>query len=416
MKKTLSLILALALLMSLALVPAAAEEEVKLQVWYAVSGTSGEVFTALATAWDEANDKVSLELSYSGNSGDTATKVSAALLSGTEPDVALMYAGPLYTAGRNDLRMDEWYQAGDFDAQDVYPGMWEYAKFGGKVGAVPYGISTQVLYYNKTVLDAAGIDMTTPPATWEELYEIAKLAVEKGNINKAPDFAGFEVSDPVWLIKSMFMQNGNPVVETQDGAVVPVFNNEKAVQVAEFWKKLVDEGLMPAGEHDNAEKKFLAGNGAFIAASSNRISRWTTTEFELGAIEMPAFGEKSIALGGNVLVVFSKDEKKAEAAKELVAYLANAQNQADFALKTGYLPTHQSAMELDSVKAAISENPLYKVAFDQLAYAWAYTHFEEMGTMDGLIWTAVNEFEKGAKTPQAALDYAVEELKVEMED
>ena len=416
MKKFLSLILSLILLLSLVSLPALAEEEIKLQVWYAVSGTSGEVFTELANRWDAANDGVSLELSYSGNSGDTATKVSAALLSGTEPDLALMYAGPLYTGGRNDLRMDEWYQAGDFDAADVYEGMWEYSKFAGKVGAVPYGISTQVIYYNKNIMEAAGIDMSTPPATWEELYQIAKQAVEKGNINNAPDFAGFEVSDPVWLIKSMFMQNGNPVVELQDGKVVPVFNNEKAVEVANFWKKLVDEKLMPAGEHDNAEKKFLAGNSAFIAASSNRISRWTAIEFALGAIEMPTFSEKSVALGGNVLVVLSRDEQRAAAAKELAAYLANAENQAEFALKTGYLPTHKSALELESVKAAISENPLYNVAFSQLAYAWAYTHFDEMGTMDMLIWSAVNEFEKGSRTPQAALDYAVEELKVEMED
>ena len=416
MKKSLSLILSLILLLSLVSLPALAEEEIKLQVWYAVSGTSGETFTELANRWDAANDGVSLELSYSGNSGDTATKVSAALLSGTEPDVALMYAGPLYTGARGDLRMDEWYQAGDFDAEDVYEGMWEYCKFAGKVGAVPFGISTQVLYYNKDIMEAAGIDMSTPPATWEELYEVAKQAVEKGNINNAPDFAGFEVSDPVWLIKSMFMQNGNPVVEVLDGEVVPVFNNEKAVEVANFWKKMVDDKLMPAGEHNNAEKKFLAGNSAFIAASSNRISRWTTTEFGLGAIEMPTFGEKSVALGGNVLVVLTQDERRAAAAKELVAYLASAENQAEFALKTGYLPTHKSALEMDSIKEAISQNPMYNVAFSQLAYAWAYTHFDEMGTMDMLLWTAVNQIEKGAKTPQAALDYAVEELIMEMED
>lgn len=416
MKRILSLTLFLALLLSLLSLPAFGQEEIKLQVWYAVSGTSGEVFTELATRWDEANDKVSLELSYSGNAADTATKVSAALLSDTAPDVALMYAGPLYTGGRDDLRMDEWYQAGEFDAADVYEGMWEYAKFGGKVGAVPYGISTQVLYYNKSILDAAGVDMSTPPATWEALHAIAKQAVEHGNTNNLPDFAGFEVSDPVWLIKSMFMQNGNPVVEVQDGELVPVFNNEKALEVANFWKNMVDDGLMPAGEHDNAEKKFLSGGSAFIAASSNRVSRWTTTEFELGAMEMPTFGEKSIALGGNVLVILTQDEQRVQAAKEFVAFLANAENQAEFALRTGYLPTHKSALELESVQAAISRNPLYKVAFDQLSYAWAYTHFDEMGTMDGFIWMAINEFEKGARTPQEALDNAVKELKIEMED
>ena len=39
-----------------------------------------------------------------------------------------------------------------------------------------------------------------------------------------------------------------------------------------------------------------------------------------------------------------------------------------------------------------------------------------MGTMDGLIWTAVNEFEKGSRSMQEALNMAVEELKTEIED
>ena len=46
MKKSLSLILSLILLLSLVSLPALAEEEIKLQVWYAVSGTSGETFRA----------------------------------------------------------------------------------------------------------------------------------------------------------------------------------------------------------------------------------------------------------------------------------------------------------------------------------------------------------------------------------
>ncbi len=76
---------------------ASEREPVTLEVWYAVSGTSGEKFTEQAQAFDESSDLVSLNLSYSGGSNDTATKVSAALLTGTEPDIALMYAGPSFT-------------------------------------------------------------------------------------------------------------------------------------------------------------------------------------------------------------------------------------------------------------------------------------------------------------------------------
>lgn len=105
------------------------EEPVTLNVWYAVSGTSGETFVQLAEEFDAANDLVDLELSYSGNSSDTATKVSAALLTDTAPDVALMYAGPLYTGGRGDYTIQSLIEDEDFHADDIYAGMWDYCTY-----------------------------------------------------------------------------------------------------------------------------------------------------------------------------------------------------------------------------------------------------------------------------------------------
>ncbi len=99
---------------------APAREKQTLQVWYAVSGTSGDKFVAMSKAFDEGSDLVDLELSYSGGSSDTATKVSAALLTNTQPDVALMYAGPLYTGGRNDYAMAELVKRAEYDVSDAF--------------------------------------------------------------------------------------------------------------------------------------------------------------------------------------------------------------------------------------------------------------------------------------------------------
>lgn len=394
------------------------EEPVTLNVWYAVSGTSGETFVQLAEEFDAANDLVDLELSYSGNSSDTATKVSAALLTDTAPDVALMYAGPLYTGGRGDYTIQSLIEDEDFHADDIYAGMWDYCTYmDGGVCAVPYGISTQVLYYNKDILEAAGVDMTNPPATWEELREVCRQCIEKGNVNNADEFIGFEVSDAPWLFKSMLMQNGCAIIESNDGQIVPIYNDAQALEVAEYWKSLVDEGIMPAGEHNNAENKFLSGNCAFIAASSNRISRWPgATEFEIGAIEMPTFGEsRSLALGGNVLVILTQDPQRVAAAWEFIKAMTTTENITTFSLATGYLPIRRSSIETEQAQQAIADNEMYAVAFQQLDYTWAYVHFEQMGTMDIELRNALNKIEKEAGgTIQEVLDKAVDNLAVEI--
>ena len=393
-----------------------AREKQTLQVWYAVSGTSGEKFTALSKEFDDQSDLVDLELSYSGGSADTATKVSAALLTNTQPDVALMYAGPLYTGGRNDYAMEELMKREGFDMDDVFPGMLDYCTYMGQgICAVPFGISTQVMYYNKTLLEKAGVDMTNPPKTWQEFYDLCADLLTKV---EGDDFTAFDVSDAPWLFKSMLKQNGcEIVVQGEDGKIQPVYNNEAALEVTDFWYSLVTSGIMAAGEHDNAENRFLSGNCAFIAATSNRISRWRgATEFELGAIEMPFFKTQSLALGGNVMVILTDDPQKVEAAWEYISYLTSAEKNAEFALATGYLPIRKSELDNADIQKALSENELYAIAFKQLDYTFAYTHFEQMGTMDSLLRNMLNKLEKNRGTSQDLLDEAAKDLKSEIDE
>ena len=395
---------------------APAREKQTLQVWYAVSGTSGDKFVAMSKAFDEGNDLVDLELSYSGGSADTATKVSAALLTNTQPDVALMYAGPLYTGGRNDYAMAELVKRAEYDVDDIFPGMLDYCTYMGQgICAVPFGISTQVMYYNKTLLEKAGVDMTNPPKTWQEFYDLCADLLTKV---EGDDFTAFDVSDAPWLFKSMLKQNGcEIVVQGDDGKIKPVYNDAAALEVTDFWYSLVTSGIMAAGEHDNAENRFLSGNCAFIAATSNRISRWRgATEFELGAIEMPYFKNQSLALGGNVMVILTDDPQKVEAAWEYVSYLTTAENNAEFALATGYLPIRKSELNNPDIQKALSENALYSIAFKQLDYTFAYTHFEQMGTMDSLIRNMLNKLEKNRGTSQDLLDKAVKDLQAEIDE
>ncbi|MCK9287448.1 MAG: ABC transporter substrate-binding protein [Sphaerochaetaceae bacterium] len=389
---------------------------VKLQVWYAMSGASGEMFVKQAKEFDDARADIELELTYSGSYADTATKVSAALLSGNAPDVAVMAAGQLYSGERGDFSMEQLIEDPEFNKNDIFEGMWEYAKYEGRIASVPYGISTQVLYYNKKIIDKAGIDLSNPPKTWHEFLAIAKQAQQRGNATNSSDFWGFDTSDGVWLIKSMLYQNGNKVVDKQGENIVPVFQDAKGIEVATFWKRLVDEGVMPSAQHNNAEKKFLAGNLAFIAASSNRISRWTTSDtVELGAIPMPSFTQRSLALGGNGIVILTQNEHNRQAGWELIKHLTKTENQTAFALGTGYLPIRKSALDSQIVKDSLATNPNYKVAFDQLATTWAYMHFGEMGSMDANFWYALDEIEKNVLTPAEAMDKAAKALLKEME-
>lgn len=412
--KRMVLISAAALAVFVALAPLPAQT--RLKVWYGVSGDSGEAFKAMLEKYDAMNDDVVLDSSYSGNYGDTATKVSAALVSNTAPDVALMAAGPLYTGARNDFFIESKINEADFMKDDVYAGVWDYARYNGRICAVPYGISTPVLYYNKNIIEKAGIDMKNPPKSWDELLRAAKAAQAKGNVNGSSDFWGFDVTDVSWLFKTMLNQNENNIINVKGTKISPAFSDDKAVEVAKFWKSLVDEKVMPVGQHSNAEKKFLAGNLGFLVATSARIVRWgKDPSLRIGAIPMPYFRKPSVAMGGNVLVILSKDQKTKEAAWKLVKYLASKENQTSFALKTGYLPIRKSGLTLPEAQQAVEKNANFAVAFGQLENSWSYWHFEQMGTMDQILAQTIDAIERGVRDPKTALEKAAADLQAEID-
>jgi multiple sugar transport system substrate-binding protein len=60
----------------------------------------------------------------------------------------------------------------------VLPGAWSTVEYKGKRYGMPWILDTKYLFYNKEILEKAGI--SAPPKTWDELAEQAKIIKDKG--------------------------------------------------------------------------------------------------------------------------------------------------------------------------------------------------------------------------------------------
>ena len=379
-----------------------------IKVWYSISGTNGQFFESQVQQFMQQYPQVKVELTYTGSYADSATKISAAKLAGNSPDVIITSASQLYTGEDGNFRMEENVKDPEFNLADVRAGIMEYANYRGRLAAVPFSISTQVVYYNKDLAAKAGYDLeANPPSTWDEFIEVAK-AIQNAS---AKGTFGFDTSDAKWLVKNMLYQNGNDIVlMDKDGNVTPVFDDESGIEVARFWKRLVDEKVMAKSQHDNAENKFLSSKLVFIAATSNRIAKWAeSVQFNIGAIEMPYFKERKVALGGSTATIMTTDATRHAASWALIKFLLNTENQTAYALTTGYLPIRESSLDIPEVQAYIAESDLYATAIKQLDYSTAYVHFGEMGSMDTQLTWALDDIENGTD-PKRAFQDAAENL------
>lgn len=290
---------------------------------------------------------------------------------------------------------------------------------------LPFVKSTELLYYNKTALDACGL---TPATTWDELW--AQCAVIKEKYPKATPL-GYD-SEANWFI-TMAQQNGWGY--TSASAPHYLFNNENAVawltQLKEYYEKGYISTQNEYGSYTSALfTKGVAndeGGCVYCIGSSGGASHqdpgkaftWGIAP-TLGSVQADGSVNYSAISQGPSLVMLkdgrglsNADEKEMMTwlfVKELLA----PQFQAAFAVASGYNPARISAADyLTDVDASDITSVAAKVASsmsDRFFTSPAFSGLDTAGSSEARtqVGNVVLYSMTGKKTPEKALKDAVD--------
>ena len=72
--------------------------------------------------------------------------------------------------------VQDFMDAENFDTSDFEPNVLAYYTVDGKQYSMPFNTSTPMLYYNKDMFKAAGLDPEVAPRTFDEVAEYADQA------------------------------------------------------------------------------------------------------------------------------------------------------------------------------------------------------------------------------------------------
>lgn len=402
----------LALVMSAVLLPFSnAFAQTTIDFWYSVGGAQGEALQAMIQEFNSTNEYgITVNGTFSGSYGDTAQKVMAALAANSLPSGGLVPAGPLWTCREGNYLLEEFMAGPEGLAEDhFFPVLLDYNRYEGHLCSLPFNNSTMVMFYNKDLMTKAGLDPEDPPQTWGELAEQARAISQN-----VPGAIGVEVRDEAWWLKGLILQNDGKVVT--DDASAPAFQEEAGIEALEFWKSLVDEGLMPAAQHDVSRDLFMAGRVGFLMATTATVATVQGgASFAYGTDMLPGNVKRGTTVGGAALVIFPSTPQKELATWRLLKWLTTAENSARFTQATGYVPTGPEAASSEAIQALLAEEPAYAAGFEQLKVSSQYPHFFAMGTMDSHLADAIEFVELGTKNPARALQDAAAEVMKEIE-
>ena len=140
MKKLVSLLLALTMVLSMAVIANAEDEPVTLKVLWWGSQTRHDTTTALCKLYEETHPNVKIEIDYAAWS-DYWTKLATQVSGDTLPDVIQMDYGYLTQYAENGVlaNLDEYIASGRMDVSNAAESIIASGKWNGSVYAIPTG-------------------------------------------------------------------------------------------------------------------------------------------------------------------------------------------------------------------------------------------------------------------------------------
>lgn len=176
------------------------------------------VFQSVVDAFHAQNSDVQVELIGLPSKGDYLTRLSADFAAGAPPDVfllnyrrlaqyhnrdALEPLGPMLT-NSDKLDESEFYQI----ALDAF------RDSSGTLVCIPQNISSQVIYYNKDLFDAAGLPYPADDWTWAEFRQTAlALTLPDSNGDGEADQYGLGLEPALIRMAPFIWQNGGTLVD-----------------------------------------------------------------------------------------------------------------------------------------------------------------------------------------------------------
>ncbi len=266
MKKILSLVVAIVLLLSMVSFASADDAVITFAFW----DTNQEPgMKAIAEAYMAAHPGVTINTEVTPWD-QYWTKLEAAAQGGAMPDVYWIHSNQFFKYADAGIMMD--LTDLDYDYTPYPSGVTALYTFDGAHLAIPKDYDTIALAYNKEIFDAAGIAYPDDTWDWAKLKEVATQLTdaEKG-------IWGFGApNDQQSGYLNMIYQNEG---FAYDGTACG-YNTDATKEAIKFWVSFQEEGISPTqaqfSEISNDER-FQAGQLAMVFVGSWNMSAYTAS-------------------------------------------------------------------------------------------------------------------------------------------
>ncbi|MDO4253808.1 MAG: extracellular solute-binding protein [Kocuria sp.] len=311
----------------------------------------------------------------------------------------------------------------DRTTEDTLKGAAAGAQWEGEYVTVPFWANTQLLFYRKSVAEAAGLDMSKP-VTWQQIMDAAE------SHDKYLGVQGIQAESMTVWVNGLVESSGGSIIKgdaaSMDGIELGL-DSESGRKAAQIVGEIGEKGLGGPGiasQDENAAMGQFQGDKGSFMVNWPFIYSATAASVESGELDQAVLDdigwttwprvdedkESAPPLGGINLGV-GADSQHQEEAWDAIECITSPENQAQYMVSNGNPASSAAAYEDEAVQEAF---PMYGAIRDSLEIAAPRPQTPYYGEVSNGIqqtWTPVQEVNED--TPAETDEFVTSVLKGE---
>jgi multiple sugar transport system substrate-binding protein len=341
---------------------------------YLWGGAEGEALAALIEDCNESQDEIIVKGVSSPDVQKQLTQMSSSNGAFDISDNFGYNTASLASKGVLEP-LDEYIERDGYDLSDFVEPAMKQAEYEGKTYAIPLGVHTHQLMYNKTLFEEAGID--GPPETieeWEEMIPRLTKVDADGNITQL----GYGQPEPARSFVSLAFMNGGSFHGDEPGDAPQPDNDATRAALNFYYENIIEPYgaanvqtfLSGFGELYSPEHPFYRGKLAMYIDGANQVTtiEQLAPDLDYGVAPLP-YPEDFPERAGTTEITNSTyfipaNSRHKDEAWEFMKYLLDNEPLGEFTKAISNLPARKSLAD-DPIYADLPEQ--YTVFADSLS-------------------------------------------------
>jgi multiple sugar transport system substrate-binding protein len=342
-RRRLALATVLAAGLSASVLPIGTVAQEPLEMWER-SGGNAPMVDELVRAWNEANPDRPIELTYIEHA-EMVPRLAQAIASGEVPDLMgldLIYGPQFASAGQLEDITDHFTD--DPTLETASPGHLDVATWEDRLYGVPLYADVSVLFWNKALFEAAGLDPEVPPTSLQEIHDMAAAITNAEEGVYGYYLPGNCAGCNIFTFGPLLWASGVTIEPRECGDEALV--GENLPVVLEWARQMHQEGLIdPAAQAETGAtfaQVFGSGNVGIMGTGNFNVvaAKQQNPDIDLGVTLLPGLesGEVASFAGGDIVTI-PKGSQRIEDAVDFMKFILSDEVQVESYAKLGNMTT-----------------------------------------------------------------------------